>query len=398
VKVAVLFDNFGPYHVARLNAAAECIELLAVEFASRSGEYAWQTLSTRGESFQRVTLLSTGTSRDASAEEFCKLLDAQLSSFRPDVVAIPGWSGRSAFAALDWCLQTGTPAIVMSESSAHDKARKRWKERIKCRYVRLCSAALAGGRMHSKYLGALGLAGDRIFLGYDAVDNEYFTREAAKIRGQKSEVRMKSGLPEHFSLASARFIEKKNLPRLIEAYARYRSLARNEVWDLVVLGDGPLRPALCSQLHALGLHACVHLPGFKQYEELPVYYGLALAFVHASTADQWGLVINEAMASGLLVLTSNRCGCAPDLVREGVNGFTFDPCDVEAMARLMFKVSGLESDRLATMGEASRRIGADWGLERFASGLTAAAECALRIGPKKASFVDRLLLRALMFR
>ena len=82
---------------------------------------------------------------------------------------------------------------------------------------------------------------------------------------------------------------------------------------------------------------------------------------------------NEAMASGLPVLISNRCGCAPDLVQESVNGFTFDPYNVESLARLMLEVSRLETDRLALMGEASRRISADWGLERFASGLAAAA-------------------------
>jgi glycosyltransferase involved in cell wall biosynthesis len=47
--------------------------------------------------------------------------------------------------------------------------------------------------------------------------------------------------------------------------------------------------------------------------------------VHASTTEQWGLVVNEAMAAGLPVLVSDRCGCAPDLVEVGVNGFTFDP-------------------------------------------------------------------------
>ena len=402
-RVAVLFDNFGPYHVARLRAASQCIQLLAVEFASRSSEYAWHPVSTHGEPFQRVTLLSSRTGGDASNRKLSKLLDAHLSAFQPNAVAIPGWSGCHAFAALDWCLHTGTPAIVMSESSAHDKARSFWKELIKRRYVGLCSSALAGGRTHSEYLGALGLAGDQIFLGYDTVDNEYFATKAAQVRREKFEVRSKFGLPERFFLTSSRFIAKKNLLRLVEAYAQYRRRARSnghgsEVWDLVLLGDGPLRRTLCSRLNALGLRSCTHLPGFKQYDELPVYYGLASAFVHASTVEQWGLVINEAIASGLPVLVSNRCGCAPDLVRGGMNGFTFEPFDAEAIAEAMFKVSTLSEDRLATMGETSRRISAEWGPERFASGLAAAAECARQIGPKKASFFDRIFVRTLMLR
>ena len=242
-------------------------------------------------------------------------------------------------------------------------------------------------------------------MGYDAVDNDYFAISAAKMRNGPPKTRTACGLTNSYFLASARFIEKKNLFRLLEAYAIYRERCHSRAghnlrgaWSLVLLGDGPLRDQLITLLMRLNLSEHVLLPGFVQDHALPEDYAMAGAFIHASTTEQWGLVVNEAMASGLVVLISNRCGCAPDLVREGVNGFTFDPCDVEAMARLMFQVANLEPDRLATMGEASRRTSSEWGLDRFASGLAAAAKCALRIGPKKASFLDRLLLHALILR
>ncbi len=76
------------------------------------------------------------------------------------------------------------------------------------------------------------------------------------------------------------------------------------------------------------MSTCI-LPGFKPYDELPVYYALANAFVHASTSEQWGLVVNEAIATGLPVIVSNRCGCAPELVNG--NGFTFDPTNEDEL-------------------------------------------------------------------
>ena len=124
----------------------------------------------------------------------------------------------------------------------------------------------------------------------------------------------------------------------------------------MLLGDGPLKSDLCRLISDLGLQHSVLLPGFKQYPELPAYYGLASAFVHASTTEQWGLVVNEAMASGLPVLVSNRCGCAADLVQEGVNGFTFDPFNVEQLAQLMFQISAFQPFRLSAFGSASREI------------------------------------------
>src|SRR5262249_41808278 len=144
-------------------------------------------------------------------------------------------------------------------------------------------------------------------------------------------------LPADYFLASARFTEKKNLPGLLRAYARYRDRCQENrtgdaqsPWELVVLGDGPGRQQLEQLRDELGLSERVRLPGFQQYDVLSSYYAFARAFVHASTVEQWGLVVNEAMASGLPILLSNRCGCASMLLDEGVNGYLFDPEDREA--------------------------------------------------------------------
>jgi hypothetical protein len=81
-----------------------------------------------------------------------------------------------------------------------------------------------------------------------------------------------------------------------------------------------------------------------------------------------------------------------------VNGFTFDPCNVEQLAQLMFKLSTLNSEQLSTMGSASQRIISQWGPERFASGLQQAAECALRVPQRGVSLLDQILLRSLALR
>jgi glycosyltransferase involved in cell wall biosynthesis len=328
------------------------------------------------------------------------------------VVAIPGWSFRGVLVVLQWCLKHRIPVVVMSESTVWDEPRMAWKEAVKRRMVALSSAALVGGKPHKDYMVKLGMPAERVFLGYDAVDNGYFSAKAEEVRSAKCEVRSKFGLPENYFLASARFIEKKNLARLIEAYGLYRKKAqklkteilkagdgnrKSEIWDLVLLGDGALRESLCALRSALGLDACVHLPGFKQYPDLPAYYGLAKAFIHASTKEPWGLVVNEAMASGLPVLVSNRCGCAADLVQEGVNGFTFDPYNIGQLADLMLKISAFNFP-LSAFGSESQRIISQWGPDRFAQGLEAAAKCALQVGPKQAGLFDKLLLWALIHR
>jgi len=396
--VAVLFHRFGPYHHARLNAAGRLMAIWGLEACAMEDVYAWSKVD-GAETFIRITL----TGHDAGGRQWeCELQQKMwqaLDEIKPTVVVVNGWSAPDALSALWWCARAGIPAVVMSESTVWDERRVAWKEWIKGRLVRLCSAALAGGSPHVAYLVRLGQPRDRIFQGYDIVDNGYFAAGADASR-QNAETRRQLGLPEKYFLASSRFIAKKNLFRLLDAYARYRGLAGavvtphapGEIWDLVLLGDGQLRDALNSHVSALNLRDHVLLPGFKQYDELPRFFGLAGAFVHASTTEQWGLVVNEAMASGLPVLVSNRCGCAQDLVQEGVNGFTFDPGNVEQLAGLLLKVSAAGFP-LRDFGLQSRRIIADWGPERFAQGLRGAVGAAQAHPRPPAGLLDRMLLR-----
>lgn len=404
IRIAILFQRFGPYHHARLNAAGQVFSVWGIEACGMEDTYAWDKVE-GAAAFTRVTLTDRDTGDRQWKLELHRKMWSALDDIKPDVVVIPGWSFADALSALLWCAKTNTPSVVMSESTVWDEPRVAWKEWIKRRLVKLNSAGLAGGTPHTDYLVQLGLERAKVFPGYDVVDNEYFSRNADAARGQGPIVRRQQKLPEKYFLASARFVEKKNLFRLIQAYGRYRDLAgkveagkpKPEIWDLVLLGDGPLKSELNNLISESGLAACVHRPGFKQYHELPLYFGLAGAFVHPSTTEQWGLVVNEAMASGLPVLVSNRCGCAANLVAEGVNGFTFAPENVEQLTQLLLKISA-PNFPLATFGNESRRIVSQWEPERFAGGLSDAVDSALKNGRPGTGLLDRLLLNLLLRR
>src|SRR5438034_1892393 len=347
--VAVVFHHIGPYHHARLNAAADRVSVTGIEWSAK-GYDRWGAPDSPPR-YQKVSLFSEATDYYPRKAELRRVFWSALEQANPEVVAVNGWNNFGSLAAAKCCVERGVSMVVMSESARDDEPRTWWKETIKRRIVGLYSAALVGGQRHIEYLVELGMSRERIFTGYDVVDNEYFRQKAEEIRSQTSEVKQKYALPENYFLASARFIEKKNLPKLIQAYAEYRQRSEvirlrqgyggqkgqtsavsgeNAPWDLVLLGDGPLRKTLNSQLSTLNLHPHVHLPGFKPYDELPVYYALASAFVHASTTEQWGLVVNEAIASGLPVIVSERCGCVPELVQD--NGSTFDPTNEHELA------------------------------------------------------------------
>lgn len=325
----------------------------------------------------------------------------------PDLVILPGgYAERETQCVIHHAARRRVPLVLCSATKADDSRRSWWKEAVKRSLMRRFSSFLVGGTPQSEYIASLGGDPRTIATGYDAVDNEYFATRSSAARDNPEGTRASLGLPERFFLASMRFVEVKNLPFLLEAYARYRILAKaapiaadtTPQWDLVLLGDGPLKASLVNQCATLGIAKHVLMPGFKQYEDIPEYYATAKALILPSKNETWGLVVNEAMACGLPVLVSNRCGCAVDLVHESCNGFVFDPTDVGQLAEHMLRIASLRADQWASMSQASRRIIANWGPNRFAAGLKMAVDAALSIGPRQPSLLDRLILETLMRR
>jgi len=394
--IAVMFKRLGPYHHARLAALSARTSVTAIEIVRQDDVYRWRIDA--GQHPYEITRVfeREGDMDGRSARTRVREI---LDRLKPEVVCIPGWASVVALWALDWCLANDVPAVLLSDSTAADVPRSFARELPKSLIVRLFSAAVVAGSRHADYARALGMPEALIFQGYDVVDNRYFADQTAAVRANGVALRDQHGLPQRYFLASARFVAKKNIPGLLKAYAAYLLAEPREPWSLVVLGDGEMAAVAREKMVEHGIGERGFFPGFKQYEELPVYYGLASAFVHASTSEQWGLVVNEAMAAGLPVIVSDRCGCADDLVENGVTGFVFDPEDTGSLAKLMLRMSEGAID-LAAMGRAaSERIGR-WSPELFADSVIAASSAArLRAASRRVPAKCRPLLRAaILFR
>ena len=91
--------------------------------------------------------------------------------------------------------------------------------------------------------------------------------------------------------------------------------------------------------------------------------------------EQWGLVVNEAMAAGLPVVISERCGCVPELVHNGVNGFAINPEDQPALTQIMVNLTN-GTYNPEKMGDESRRIVGNLDADLFGQGLRQASKVA----------------------
>lgn len=161
---------------------------------------------------------------------------------------------------------------------------------------------------------------------------------------EKAQLKQALGIPEEKAvLTIGQFIHRKGFDVLLKAAAEVDQNA-----GIYIVGGEPTEEYL--QLReSLGLKN-IHFLGFQSKDVLLNYYRAADLFVLPTREDIWGLVINEAMAYGLPVITTNRCVAGLDLVENGVNGYIVPVGDEKALAEKMNLA--LQSD-LEKMGQVS---------------------------------------------
>ncbi len=368
-KLAVIWIDWYSYHVARFRALVDHPALrgavAGVELVGGVGVHAGQRFrETLPTDLPVETLQPNGSWHTVGQRALAAQLWTELTRLDPRTVLVPGYYTLPGIAAALWAKTHNRCSILMTESTAADHKRSWWKETIKGLLLRiLFDRAIAGGTPHVRYLKELGFRTERIGFSYDVVDNRFFGERAAQIRaGQGPD---KFSLPaQPYFLYVGRLAPEKNVDGLVQAYLLYRQQGGD--WPLVLVGDGPSASALRTAAANIP-GASIIFAGHKGSAELPPYYAFAGCFVLPSTREPWGLVVNEAMAAGLPVLVSARCGCADDLVRAGHNGWTFNPSDLAGLADALTRVGALsESDR-AAMGQTSQQLVDEFSPERWAS-------------------------------
>jgi glycosyltransferase involved in cell wall biosynthesis len=396
LSTVILTRQIGHYHDARFRAAAARLGNLSVlSLANEGGFGHFLARDPGGYSIDRLFPDRKAYESAVKSGELFGAVGKALARLAAETVVVSGWAAPESFAAIRWARHNRVPLVIMSESQADDAVRSRFREALKSRIVASCDAALVGGPPHFDYMAALGLPPARIHLGYDVVDNEYFARNADVARRSADHFRTEYGLPDRYILASARFIAKKNLPALVEAFA-IAAHGTASAPDLVILGDGEERGAIEKAIERTGTGEHVHLPGFIPYDALPIYYGLAEAFAHVSLVEQWGLVVNEAMAAGLSVIVARHNGVARTVVEDGENGFLIDPRSVPDIAAALSRMFAMGPAERSAMGAKGRQAIANWGPARFGAGLRLAirdahaAPCKGRLHAWDRWLLDRL--------
>jgi 1,2-diacylglycerol 3-alpha-glucosyltransferase len=297
-------------------------------------------------------------------------VETALRRASPDFIVCGGYNYVASWRSMFWARRNRVPFGLWAESTNRDfRNCYALIEFLKTRFLRSCDAFVVPGKSSIAYLRSYGVAEEMIFTAPNAVDTQFFARRAEVIRRKAAMNREALGLPARFFLFAGRLVPEKGIFDLLRAYGELSPEARKDM-GLVFVGDGPARSALLQRAAAIN-PGSIHLVGFSQREQLAAYYALADVFVFPTHTDPWGLVVNEAMACGLPIISSAAAGCAADLVESGWNGRVFTAGDVGQLACAMNELAS-DAELRSLMGRRSRERIEQYSPEAWATGLAGA--------------------------
>lgn len=297
-------------------------------------------------------------------------LTPAIERWDPDAVLIFGWNSQSHLNALR-TFKGWLPVLFRGDSTLLDD-RPGWR-RIARRFVlswvyRHVDLAIAVGSNNRDYYRWCGVPDGRIAFAPHAVDTARFADASGASEARAAQWRAELGIrdDEPTVVFAGKLTSKKDPLLLLEAF-RHCGVRGH----LVFAGNGALEEELRRRAAD---RADVHFLPFQNQSAMPAVYRLGSVFALPSRGpgETWGLALNEAMACGRPVIASSKVGSARDLVKEGINGWTFESGDVAALTRVLREALSCDVCTLRQMGANARQESAKGSIEAAAEGIARA--------------------------
>jgi len=294
-------------------------------------------------------------------DSFCSLrlkrgLGRTLRRRGAQVLWIQGWQVAAYWQAVFEARRADINIWLRGETNTRSNAGgigTQFKRRLLRQLLRRVDRFLYIGEANRQFYLEQGVATEQLAPAPYCVDNARFAAAAAALRPERCRIRHEWGIPaEAFCfLFAGKFLRRKRPFDLVESTRRLRNAIQGKETHLLWVGtgelDGELRKAcnVCfnggtiDPINASRRTGTASFVGFLNQSEISRAYVAADCLVLPSDASEtWGLVVNEAMASGLPCIVSDGCGCAEDLVKPLWPDLCYPVGDIIALERAMAAV------------------------------------------------------------
>lgn len=337
MKLLFLTNVPSPYMVDFFNELGQLCDLTVVFEKKTSSErdQSWQKF--QFIDFKGIILKGLDTAVDAA---FCPQIISYIVSNKYDHIIVSNPTTPTGIIAIEFMKARKIPYMLESEGG-FAKNGKGLKEKIKKQIISGAKLYFSTTAKADEYFITYGARKDRI-VKYPFTS--LYKKDLLEIPVEMSEkliLREHLGIKgEKIAIAAGRFISLKNYNILIEAWKDI-----NPNYTLCLIGGGPEKTKYQGIIEKYNMHN-VHLLDFMGKEELFMYYKASDLFIHPTSSDVWGLVINEAMACGLPIITTDMCIAGLELISDYENGFVLSAGDVIGL--VMKTEELLNNDELRT--------------------------------------------------
>lgn len=341
MKIVIVHTDFRIYWPARIYALQQIlhknnIELYVVEIAGKGSPYSFSKKEADYPIENWNILFPESKMEDLSMSLVKKSILNKLNEINPDIVIAGAIAFPSGAVSTLWCKKNRKKIIIFDDAKVDDVKRNGLVNFIKKRIYKNVDAILYPAKEWDETGFYWGFNKEQIFYGIDVVDNVFW-------RNVKSDNNY--NIKDDFFLSIGRLVPKKNFLFLLEAYKKYQDLVgEDKAFDLIIIGDGSDKSLLEDYISKNKLEKVLLLP-FLQQNELAYFYRNSKSFVLSSKQDEtWGLVINEALACGCPVLASEKCGATKSLIENGINGYIFNPYNVNDLVEKMLTIHSMDKN------------------------------------------------------
>lgn len=375
-KIALITNIPSPYRIPLFERLAEKTDIFIYFMALSERRRGWKPKVYQGFTYKILPDFAIGFQNKATQESFSfhtnPTLAFELLKRPYDVMIIGGFASLSTYVAFLVSKIKRKPVILWIGNTLQDEPstlRKIALPLIKL-LMKFSNAFVAYGTRSKEYVMSFGIPPEKIFIAVNVGNVDFFMKESERLKRQKEAIKRQLEIKSNkVILYVGQLIERKGVKYLVEAFTKLKGEEKGA--GLVLVGDGPQREELMRRCHGVD---DIHVTKIVQPEDLPPYYAIADVFVLPSLYDRFGIVVSEAMASGLPIVATEKVGASVDLIRDGVNGYVVKDGDVDGLYEALRKI--LKDPELSKRkGENSRRmIEKEFNLDKTAQGFIEAIE------------------------
>jgi glycosyltransferase involved in cell wall biosynthesis len=327
MKVLLTTNVPSPYMVSFLNELGRLCDLTVIfeKRTSTERNESWEHF--KFVNFDGIILNGIQTQSDAA---FCPQIAYYLKDKKYDHIIITNPATPTGVIAIVYMKIRKMPYILESEGGFAKKDGRKLKEKFKKYIISGAELYLSTTPKADEYFLTYGAPIDRIvkYPFTSLYENEIL--ESPLSKAEKNELRRKLGLHgENVTIAVGRFVPLKAFDVLIDSW---KAMDSNNT--LCIIGEGSEKEKYLKLISKSKLTNIVLLD-FMERSRLFMYYKAADLFIHPTTSDVWGLVVNEAMACGLPVITTDMCIAGLELVQDYENGFIVNSKDNDQIIKLV---------------------------------------------------------------